>query len=259
MARRTAPAPDQFALFTEADLLPKPTRPARPAQWAAFPDGPDRSGHEPDGWTGPCLYASPARGLAARLAEWELWQELYGAFGCACDSHAWRPAMRMCSATGELQLSRHEPFLLDCDLRRVGKDKDLPLPPCGHDRPAGAPGCGLLYRSACRMAGCDWEGPERGRGNAAVEDGMDHSWPGWRGLTTVPRVPGTGGSGTSSAAVRAITSWAAKVNAVYPAGWLESGGPIRTLRRPMETRHVESATPYGGYDLAVIAPGEEDE
>ena len=43
------------------------------------------------------------------------------------------------------------------------------------------------------------------------------------------------------------------MNAVYPPGWLEAGGPIRTVRdSPRSGRHVPARTPYGGYDLAVI-------
>jgi Family of unknown function (DUF6349) len=247
-----AVTPRQFALFDEADLLPKPEPPLQPPAWVGFPEGPDRSDHEPQGWTGPCLYASPARGLAARHAEFELWRELYGNGGCAVDSHAWEP--RHFHYVGGLegaQLDRHEPIPLSCSLRRHGPERDLPLPPCGHGTDEW-----LRYRCACLARGCDWEGPERGDENAAVEDGMDHSWPGWRDLPVVPRVPHVDGSGASKAAQKSRASWAAKVNAVYPAGWLESGGPIRTLREKYGTRHVEAATPWGGYDLAVITEAE---
>jgi Family of unknown function (DUF6349) len=38
-------------------------------------------------------------------------------------------------------------------------------------------------------------------------------------------------------------------------GWLQQGGPIRTVRPPQGTRHVEGGTGHGGYDLC----GEERE
>ncbi len=66
-------------------------------------------------------------------------------------------------------------------------------------------------------------------------------------------------SGTSKADLRALARWAERVNAIYPEGWLEAGGPIRTQRGQYETRHVPDRTPYGGYDMAVPAPGEEGE
>jgi hypothetical protein len=241
---------EKLTLFDLADLAPKPPRPARPPQWVTFPDGPDRSDHEPDGWTGPCLYSSPARGLAARLGEWELWVELYGHFGCGVDSHAWQPTMNV-RDSDDPYLDRHDVFLLDCDLRRFGLDQSLPLPPCGHGGPEDCGVLGaLLYRSVCRKKGCDWEGSEHGRQNPAVEDGMDHAWPGWRHLPPVPRLPDNW-FGPSKAAAKSRAGWEAKVNEVYPDGWLESGGPIRTVRRSMETRHAEHTTPYGGYDLAL--------
>lgn len=235
----------QGCLFTEEDLKPRPPAPVVPPQWAGFPQGPARD--RPDGcWTGPCLYASPARGRAARLAEYELWRQLFGTCGCACDSHAWRPALHL---RCEGPMDRHEPFLLDCDLRRFRTSGPLatPVPPCGHDADW------LAYRSACLMDGCDWEGPERAGENPAVEDGMDHAWPGWRDLPVVPRVPDR--NPTSKQARKTLDNWAVKVNAVYPEFWLENGGPIRTLRRPFETRHVEGGTPWGGYDLGVPKTG----
>lgn len=228
-----------------------------PASWAALPDGPALR----DLPIGKCLYDSPARGFAARVAEFALWSGAYGNCGCSARSHAWQPSSvhfsmyRGGQAVTDFQLDRHECVPLDCDLRRHRYQNGTwePVPPCGHDAGAetGDGWRGLLYRGACRKAGCDWEGPVRDRENPAVEDGMDHAWPGWRHLPPVPKVPDQVGSGTSKAAMKSVEAWTAKVIAVYPDGWLEAGGPIRTVREPMGTRHVAGRTPYGGYDLAL--------
>ena len=233
---RAAPAPGQFALFDEAELLP---RPALPAAWAGLPEGPHQDGLV----IGPCLYGSPARGLAGRIGEFDLWKEAYGNFGSLSRSHAWTShSTGLWQGVEGFQLDRCEPTILSCDLRRF-RDTD-PIPPCGHDGK-------LLYRAVCRGRGCTWEGPERERENPAAEDGLDHSWPGWRDLPTVPEMPYMDGSVTSGANQKKIATWLAQVNAAYPAGWVESGGPIRTVREPPGNRHVDGRTPWGGYDVAV--------
>jgi uncharacterized protein DUF6349 len=257
-------------LFDPAELEREATRRGAlgclPAWWAALPDGPASR----DLPVGKCLYDSPTRGFALRTAELELWCRAYDSFGSFRRSHAWHPSGahfggRDPDSVTAYQLDRHEPVRLACDLRRDWihrEERYEPVPPCGHGKDAEALRAagswqGLLYRCACRKAGCDWEGPERGRENPAVEDGLDHAWPGWRDLPTVPRLPegakvyDVASTPRQSAAHKTFANWVAKINAVYPAGWLEGGGPIRTLRRPLETRHVENATPYGGYDLGV--------
>jgi hypothetical protein len=51
---------------------------------------------------------------------------------------------------------------------------------------------------------------------------------------------------------KAHAQWLEATTAVYPPGWLENGGPIRTWRKPMGTRHTTVAgTPFG-YDLGVL-------
>jgi Family of unknown function (DUF6349) len=105
-----------------------------------------------------------------------------------------------------------------------------------------------MYRGACRR--CDWEGEPHDRENAVAEDACDHSWPGWRDLPSVPRVP-------EERKKRA--AWVDRVVGLYPAGWLEDGGPIRTARSGYGTRHVPGSTPFGGYDLAAVAVDEADQ
>lgn len=270
MTRRTSPAPGyaQDGLFDPVEMEREAAMVAAlariPTSWTSLPDGPAHR----DLPTGKCLYDSPARGFAARAAEFALWCQAYGSFGSYCRSHAWRPGSvhfhgRDPESVAAYQLGRHEPMALDCDLRR-DRHRDgtwEPVPPCGHDADAEEyPDLfrGLKYRGACRKTGCDWEGPARDREGPAVEDGMDHAWPGWRDLPAVPRAPDLGGNPNPYGKARkTLDAWIAKVNAVYPAGWLEGGGPICTARTGLGTRHVEAATPYGGYDLAVLAQTDE--
>jgi len=171
----------------------------------------------------PGLFASPARGLAARHSEYELWCAEYGSCGSWLRSRAWTAAFAPDTAT-----ARCQPTVLTADLR------------CdGHWREQCSCVGSLLYRGACRH--CTWEGESHDDENAAAEDACDHAWPGWRELPTVPAVP---------AERKARGRWAEHVKALYPPGWLEDGGPIRTARTPPGTRHVPDRTPYGGYDLA---------
>ena len=256
--RWAPPAPDdEGTLLGRAEAAPDLIE--VPDAWAALPPGRESAGLP----TGPCLYASGARGLAARFTEAELWGQAYGRHGLYGRAHLWHGhsvyfhayGRDIAAAIAGFQLGRHEATVLICDLRRADRwDRQsqqrvpLPPPPCGHDGD-------LLYRAVCRMPGCDWEGPEhparvRPGENLAVEDGMDHAWPGWRDLPVVARVPEHGGNPDTKKARQTLGAWAAKVNAVYPENWLEDGGPIRTQRSGLGTRHVECSTPYGGWDLS---------
>jgi hypothetical protein len=46
-----------------------------------------------------------------------------------------------------------------------------------------------------------------------------------------------------------MSQWVQHVNVIYPGGWLESGGPVRTSRSAHGTRHIPNGTGFGGYDL----------
>lgn len=94
-----------------------------------------------------------------------------------------------------------------------------------------------LYRGAC--LGCGWEGETRQHNGEAVEDAHDHAWPAWRDLPAV-KLPKSNHS-----------RWLAEVKRAYPPGWLESGGPIVTIRADSRfSRHAPGRAPGGGYDLA---------
>jgi hypothetical protein len=193
-----------------------------------------------------CLLGSQARGIAARTAEFEAWEKQHGSFGSLLRAHAW--TLQIGGAPGTLT-DRCQAAVLSVDLRQNLKHpvEGLECDCTGADE--------YLYRGACRC--CDWEGPPRpglAAENLATEDVLDHAWPGWRDLPVVARPPD--GRGTESTGNRkrdeARDRWIAHVSALYPAGWLEAGGPIRTLRKgPYGHRHVPGATPFGGHDIGV--------
>ncbi|MFI9391861.1 DUF6349 family protein [Streptomyces bauhiniae] len=99
-----------------------------------------------------------------------------------------------------------------------------------------------LHRGAC--LGCTWEGPDRRRTDEAVEDAHDHTHPGWRDLPAVPEHQGR--------------RWLTYVQHLYPDGWFDRGGPVRTVRTGIEKRHRPGVAPGGGYDLAVQPPRRND-
>lgn len=185
------------------------------------------------GW-GPCLFNSDARGLQARRRELAAWIDANGRFGCSGRSHAWSVA-RCCPST---PTDRCNITILDADVRPSLWAK-LPPSPCGCDRIHGK----LLRRGACTRPGCTWEGRICDSEMVAAYDAADHAWPGWQDLPFVPPCPSQG---------PALVKWVAKVNEVYPAGWLEAGGPIITRRDKIASRPHGPATPYGGYDIGVI-------
>lgn len=195
----------------------------------------------------PCLFNSAIRGIAAREAEFEAWTAEHGNFGSMMRSHAWT----MWITCPYEPTGRCQPTVLSADTRRWDSRDDMPAPECDCARIYDD----LLYRGAC--TGCTWEGAPRGGENPAAEDACDHAHPGWRELPAVPRVP-ENWSGYGKKAAQTRDRWLARVNEVYPAGWLEAGGPIRTARRSMEGRHVPAHTPFGGYDMAIpLSPGGE--
>jgi hypothetical protein len=177
-----------------------------------------------------CLYRSPARGPAARAAEFGAWKQEHGSFGSRLRAHAWvpdgfgddvTPSPRCQATTLSVNLRPDDAYPLACRCTEAGA---------------------LLYRGACRH--CDWEGPEQRRESPAAEDALDHAWPGWRVLPVLPPFPGTD---------KARPAWLEKATAAYPAGWLEAGGPVRTQRTGQyDTRHVPCRGPFGGYDAGVV-------
>jgi hypothetical protein len=180
----------------------------------------------------PGLFDLDQIGYDTRLAMAEEWKQVYGHVASIRAAHAWMPCVTQIfserPATAECR-----PTILLAELR------------CEHDRNGCSCVGDLLYRGAC--FGCTWEGDARTAENPATEDAHDHAWPGWRQLATVPRRPD---SGTSAKQQTAIARWSEQVNRLYPQGWLEAGGPIRTTREASGTRHVPDRSGFGGYDLS---------
>jgi hypothetical protein len=120
-------------------------------------------------------------------------------------------------------------------------------------RDTGEPGDHLEYRGAC--LGCGWVSDRahrlsRGGENAAVEDAHDHTHPGWREIPVVEAPPTPD---SPRAYARGLARWRDRWGSLFPDGWLDHGGPIRTKRSPGGTRHVPGRAPGGGYDLAADA------
>jgi hypothetical protein len=172
----------------------------------------------------PCLFDTPARGFAARTAEYAGYEGDYG-HAAAWNSHGWRnDGCHPGKPTGECQ-----PTVLKATLP-------------GHPeegRPCGCAG-GTKHRGAC--LGCDWEGPARDHENEASEDACDHAWPAWRDMPVVPSPPHG----------KALAAWTRKVAAQYPDGWVAAGGPIRTRRPGIGSRHHSMDGPLG-YDMCAEA------
>ncbi len=206
--------------------------PARADLFAGQDDAADRAARAA---SAPCIHDSPVRGPSAREAEFQAWCRVYGHSASIDRSHAWRTSDSFMLTQLAVPAARCQPGALTASLRATGTAGR-----CGHD---GAD----VYRGCC--LGCDWEGPVRVGENAAVEDACDHAYPGWRALPVLPQVPGGD---------RAVKTWLEKAKAVYPPGWIEAGGPVRTARTPPGTRH-HLAPAWGGYDMGVPAAAPDSE
>jgi hypothetical protein len=152
------------------------------------------------------------------------WRAEHGVFGLWGKSHMWH-----CSnydfGRNRTVAGKHPTVLMTADTR------------CDHYGPTRCSCIGdLLYRALCE--GCGHATDIHATENAAVEEHLDHCWAGWRNLPTLTRT--------------AQGEW--KIPDDYPISWQVPGAPIRTLREPMGTRHVPSASPFGGYDAGTLTP-----
>ncbi|MFF8769015.1 DUF6349 family protein [Kitasatospora sp. NPDC015120] len=97
-------------------------------------------------------------------------------------------------------------------------------------------------RGACLA--CNWEGPARRHQNAAIEDALDHTHPGWRDLPTLPQSVG----GRNATLLRAYR------DATFPPGWFDTGGPLKVWTTTANDWHEHSKAPGGGYLIKVHRP-----
>jgi hypothetical protein len=189
--------------------------------------------HEQLAEQAPGLFDLDQVGYFLRLEITEQWRRTYGAARRIRDAHAWAPCISQMRRE-QVPAAQCRPAIMVADLRCEHYDVDCYCPG------------DLLYRGECLA--CPWEGPAHDRHNPAVEDAHDHAWAGWRTLPAASRRPEPG---TTHKLKAAMARWVDGVNEAYPEGWLEAGGPIRTLRGESGTRHVPGHSGFGGYDLAI--------
>jgi len=189
---------------------------------------------------GPCpsLFASPTRGVQERVAEFYAWCKAHDSFASYRRSHAWLP---------EISNTEYQAFVDHLPTRCLPTILRADLCDCNHAGRRCYDVGGLVQRGACY--GCIWEGPVRDNTSTAVEDAHDHAWPGWRDLPVVSRPPSDDSRGKARQ-IKLREQWKADVDAAYPPGWLESGGPIVTERPANARRDVPGGSRHGGYDLA---------
>lgn len=108
----------------------------------------------------------------------------------------------------------------------------------------------LSFRGACLS--CAWRGSARDDENSAVEDAHDHTHPGWRALPIVDPPPDFANLSRPEAE-RRYQRWLNQIAPRHPNGWFDTGGPIRTRRPLLGTRHVPGRAPGDGYDLCGLA------
>src|SRR5262249_33841856 len=87
------------------------------------------------------------------------------------------------------------------------------------------------------------------------EDAVDHSHPEWRRLPVVAPPKGWD-CGTPRAVAAARERLVAQFGAAMPADWPERMGPVVTPRSRLATRQGPGHSPFGGYDMARVAPEE---
>lgn len=141
-------------------------------------------------------------------------------------TYCWSPTV--CGPKVDPEREGCQPYILSADLR------------CRHHwNPCECVG-DLIYRHLCTCGHVDT--PRAGE-NPAAEDAMDHAWPGWRDLPIL--------ASSMPQERKQQTRWVEDVTSAYPDGWLQAGGPVRTARGRMGTRHVPGRTPFNGYDMGV--------
>lgn len=96
------------------------------------------------------------------------------------------------------------------------------------------------FRAGC--TGCGFVTEPRPSEMQALTEGLDHSHPGWwqQPIVSKPK--------DARPYSEEFAKWGREIARVYPAGWFESGGPVRTQRVNDDQPHAEGA-PGGGWDI----------
>ena len=203
--KNRAPATDQLdllALLAEIDPPPIPPKPAS-------------------------IYTFRARTLSEYRARYEQWrrEDPENGFGMAFIAHAWTAYPFVASIPGQCDV-----VVINADLR------------CNHIKSRdGQCECvgSLVYRSICEH--CGFHSEVYANEAAAVVDGLDHAYPGWRDSPIVPPC-------RAGADKKATSRWEATVREAY--GERRRGWPIITGRDGPGTRSVEGRSPWKGYDVS---------
>lgn len=173
----------------------------------------------------PILFASTARGIDARTAEFDAWTRRWGHFRSLCDSHAW---VVQPTAPGQ-RTETCQPTVLTVDLRCIcNRHRD--------DTPCQCVGA-LVYRGAC--TGCTWESNDVGGQNHAVNAALDHAHPGWLNDLSNAVAPPPWDK---------PDAWKKKTR--HKIGERPSGWPVITTRTAPGLGSVPGRSPWGGYDVA---------
>jgi hypothetical protein len=101
---------------------------------------------------------------------------------------------------------------------------------------------------AVRCEDCEYVGPWHGREEGALEDEFDHAFPGWREL--VPVVAAMDYKETQNK--KAYSEWKDTIVELYPAGWVEAGGPVLVARNRGSTRWHDDWFLGGNYNVCGV-------
>jgi N12 class adenine-specific DNA methylase len=103
-----------------------------------------------------------------------------------------------------------------------------------------------VYAASCED--CEYLGPWHGREEGAFEDEFDHAFPGWREL--LPVVAAMEYNETQNK--KAFAQWKQTIVDLYPAGWIEAGGPVLVARNPGGTRWHNDWFLGGNYNICGV-------